>query len=297
MQPHFPIPIPADLEKKFLPGSIVTRFAPSPTGYLHHGHLLHMMYVFGISAKLKGKVVIRIEDHDRSRFRPEYESAILQDLRMLGLADQELSVFDHNPCDFRQSNCDHLYKKALDRLSSHGAHVYACDCSRKDILKRTAQQGGEIRYDGYCRDRGLAYSPDKGIRVQMPEGHVPFDDLFAGRQYQHPAAETGDLLLKDRLGQWTYHFAVVVDDLRHGVNLIIRGKDLLPSTGRQLLLANMLTQSESVPFEYFHHPLITDPEGRKLSKRDFDTDIHHLLQKGESPASLFSSALSMLKIS
>ncbi len=121
---------------------------------------------------------------------------------------------------------------------------------------------------------GAAPGPGRGLRVRLPPSEEQFTDLRLGPQRQTPALQCGDLLLRDRLGNWTYHFAVVVDDLRQGIDLVIRGEDLLDSTGRQLLLARLL--GATPPSAYLHHPLILKPGGAKLSKANRDTSIREL---------------------
>ena len=169
----------------------------------------------------------------------------------------------------RQSDTPAVYEQALDRLRE-STDVYACECSRKDI-------GGE-RYDGRCRERRLEPGSGRGIRVQLPDGDEVFDDALLGRQTQTPAEQCGDLLVRDRDGHWTYQFAVTVDDVRQGVTLVIRGADLVSSTGRQILLARMLGRKNAPVF--LHHPLIHDGRGEKLSKSAGDTGVRELRSAG-----------------
>jgi glutamyl-Q tRNA(Asp) synthetase len=273
-------PMLAEIQKA-LDGHVArTRFAPSPTGYLHMGHVVHALHVWGLAHGLGGQVLLRLENHDRIRCKPEYEVALLEDLEWLGLQpDLGLpSAFRAGACDFRQSDCVAHYEAALADLRARGL-VYACDCSRKRIVARTGeQQAKELRYDGFCRDRGLKDAPGMTLRVALPDEVVVFQDVALGEQTQHPVAQIGDVAIRDNHGHWTYQFAVVCDDFRHGINLIVRGVDILTSTGRQLQLAKLLGQ-ESRPI-YLHHPLLVDAEGRKLSKRDFDADIHSLMLAG-----------------
>ena len=133
------------------------------------------------------------------------------------------------------------------------------------------ETAGEIAYNGRCRNRGLAAGPGRGLRIVVDPGEERFTDLLLGEQRQDPARQCGDLLLKDRVGNWTYQFAVVVDDLYHGVNLVVRGMDLLQSTGRQIRLARML--GRALPPRFAHHPVILKPSGEKLSKADRDASV------------------------
>jgi glutamyl-tRNA synthetase/glutamyl-Q tRNA(Asp) synthetase len=253
---------------------MVTRFAPSPTGYLHLGHVVNAIYVWGVARAAGGRVLLRMEDHDRIRCRPRYEAAILEDLEWLGFEPDE----GLRPL-VRQSDRARVYEEALERLRA-AHHVYACDCSRK-------QMAGE-RYDGRCRDRGLRDAPGCGLRVRIEPGTERFEDLLLGTIEQTPADQCGDLLLRDRDGHWTYQFAVTVDDMLQGITHVIRGADLLASTGRQLRLARMLGRIDAP--EYLHHPLILKPNGEKLSKSSADTGVRELRQAGMTAADVIGLA-------
>jgi glutamyl-Q tRNA(Asp) synthetase len=262
------------LDARQWPSPPVTRYAPSPTGYLHLGHVVNAIYVWGVARVLGGRVRLRLEDHDRIRCRPEFERAILEDLDWLGFVADE----GRDPLD-RQSDRADAYEDALRQLAaSH--HVYACRCSRKEIA-------GE-RYDGRCRARRIPLDAGSGIRVESAPGIERFDDLLLGPLEQDPDSQCGDLLLKDRDGHWTYQFAVVVDDIRQGISLVVRGADLLASTGRQIRLARMLGQAE--PPRYLHHPLILGATGEKLSKAAHDTGIRELRKQGLTPADVIGRA-------
>ena len=247
----------------------VTRFAPSPTG-----HVANAIYTWGVARALGGRVILRIEDHDRIRSRPEYETALLEDLDWLGFEPDEGRV----PV-LRQSDTPEIYRDGLNELR-RTRHVYACDCSRTDI-------GGE-RYVGRCRARGLTDVRGRGVRVRVDPEPVHCHDLLLGALVQVPAEQCGDVLLKDRDGHWTYQFAVTVDDLRQGVTLVIRGADLASSTGRQVLLTRML--GRAVPPLFLHHPLIVDPRGEKLSKSAGDTGVRELRAEGATPLEVIGRA-------
>ena len=269
---------------------VISRFAPSPTGYLHLGHIANACFVWGITHALGGRVILRMEDHDRERCRPEYEAAILEDLDWLGLEPDlgTLDTWQNGATIYRQSDCGSLYQAALDKLIAQG-RAYACDCSRKSLSERRTPGGANLIYDGHCRGRELDFAqPDTSVRFCVTPDTVQFDDLLLGVQVQSPVEQCGDFPLYDRHGNWTYHLAVVVDDLAQGVNLIIRGEDLLDSTGRQEQLAIALGR-ETCPF-IMHHPLIMDAGGRKLSKRDADTGIRELRAAGCSPESVLGKA-------
>ena len=240
---------------------MITRFAPAPTGYLHLGHVFNALQVWGFARQHGGRVLLRIEDHDRARSRPEFERAILEDLEWLGFAA------DGSPV--RQSERGDLYDEQLGRLRDLGL-VYTCACSRSEI-------GGE-RYPGTCRDKGLVPAPGRGIRLRLDPTTERFDDLRLGPQQQRPYEQCGDLLLRERGGNWTYQFAVAVDDWLQGVSHVVRGVDLLESTGRQLQLARLLGRLD--PPLFLHHALLMKTPTQKLSKSDRDTGVRDLRAQG-----------------
>jgi glutamyl/glutaminyl-tRNA synthetase len=254
---------------------MLTRYAPSPTGHLHLGHVVNAVYVWGMARAAGGRVLLRMEDHDRIRCRPEYVSNILHDLEWLGFEPDE----GLHPLG-RQSDRDDVYRDALERLR-HTHHVYACECSRRHIA-------GE-RYDGFCRQRKLEETRGRGLRVHIAEGVETFDDLLLGTVEQEPVRQCGDLLLRDRYGHWTYQFAVTVDDMLQGITDVIRGEDLVSSTGRQLRLRRMLRGIGEPRFA--HHPLILKPGGEKLSKSAADTGVRELRRAGLSPEDVIGRAL------
>ena len=257
---------------------MVTRFAPAPTGFLHLGHVVNAIYVWGIARANGGRVLLRIEDHDRTRSRREYEEAILEDLNWLGFAADEPAV--------RQSKRTTLYEAALEPLRAQDL-VYACECSRSDIAA-ASQPGLELRYPGTCRSKHLPEGPGLGLRVRLAPSVERFDDLGRGPQEQRPSEESGDLLARDRDGNWTYQFAVTVDDHAQGVTHVIRGDDLLSSTGRQIQLARLL--GRDVPPRFLHHALVMKSETRKLSKADRDTSVRDMRAGGRTAAGVIGRA-------
>jgi glutamyl/glutaminyl-tRNA synthetase len=259
-----------------------TRFAPAPTGWLHLGHALNAEYVWNAARERGGEVLLRIEDHDRERCRPEYENGILEDLDWLGYRPDIFSTdaFRAGRCEGRQSDRGQVYLEAFEQLRDRGL-VYACNCTRRRIAS-AADSDGEVRYPGTCRDRGLPIVEGSGWRVRIDSGVERFVDQRLGPREQNPQEQCGDVLIRDRLGNWTYQFAVVVDDMQQKIDTVIRGEDLLPSTGRQLALARLLGRDH--PPAFLHHPLIMKAPGQKLSKSDGDTAIRDLRRKGLTPA-------------
>ncbi|MEZ5419577.1 MAG: glutamate--tRNA ligase family protein, partial [Vicinamibacterales bacterium] len=164
-----------------------------------------------------------------------------------------------------------------------------CACTRRAI---EAAAGGaladELRYPGTCRDLRLPLDDRHGWRVRLPDEAVTFDDAAHGPTTQTPAAQCGDLLALDRLGNWTYQFAATVDDLAMGIDLVIRGDDLCPSTGRQILLARLL--GRETPPVFLHHALVMKSPTQKLSKSDGDTGVRDLRAAGWSAARVIGQA-------
>jgi glutamyl-tRNA synthetase/glutamyl-Q tRNA(Asp) synthetase len=268
-----------------------TRFAPAPTGFLHLGHLVNAIHVWGLAQRYGGAVVLRIEDHDLTRCRPEYEEALLEDLEWLGFVPDESSVasFRRGATPYRQSDNGDAYRAAITTLEEQQL-VYPCTCSRRDILRAVGPvaEGEEPRYPGTCRVRGLAADVTRARRVILKPERIVFHDLRLGAQEQTPAEDCGDVLVCDRFGHWTYQFAVTVDDRDQRIDVVIRGEDLLSSTGRQILISRALGRTQAPA--YFHHTLLRTPEGRKLSKAAGDTSLRELRAAGATAAQLIGDA-------
>jgi glutamyl-Q tRNA(Asp) synthetase len=264
---------------------LITRFAPAPTGWLHLGHVLNAEYVWKRAEALSGRVLLRIEDHDRSRSREVFEAGILDDLDWLGYRPDifPTDAYRAGRCDGRQSDRDHIYREAFDLLREQGL-VYACECSRRvagiaaQVTSLPTGEPAELRYHGLCRDKRLPLSEGFGWRVRMAPGIEEFHDERLGLQRQNPEEQCGDVLLRDRHGNWTYQFAVTVDDWRQGVDYVIRGIDLLASTGRQIRIARLLGRAQ--PPTFLHHSLIMKTPEQKLCKSDGDTGVRDLRARG-----------------
>jgi glutamyl-tRNA synthetase/glutamyl-Q tRNA(Asp) synthetase len=273
---------------------IVSRFAPAPTGLLHLGHVVNAIYVWGLTRAAAGTVLLRIEDHDRQRSRPEFDRAIIEDLAWLGFEADRPAV--------RQSARVGIYDAALGRLRAAGL-VYACECSRRGVEMAAAggpgaspgsrfgdgdQGDAERRYPGTCAMKGLRERAGLAVRIRLAPTVERFDDLRHGPQAQRPADQCGDLVARDREGNWSYQFAVTVDDCEQGVTLVIRGDDLLASTGRQLQLARLLGRGQ--PPLFLHHALVMKSPTQKLSKADGDTSVRDLRAAGLTAAQVIAMA-------
>jgi glutamyl/glutaminyl-tRNA synthetase len=383
--PSRPAPAGAEVAERIaarVNGPLLTRFAPAPTGALHLGHVVNAIYVWGLARALGGRVLLRIEDHDRQRSRAAHERALLDDLDWLGFdadvypsecyrrdadlfgprdadhadlfgsrdadradllgsrdadradllgsrdadradllgardadhadllgspdADRAdlLGARDADHADLlgspdadradllgaphgRQSERDAVYRAALAPLIGAGL-IYGCCCSRGDLAAFSISPSGERCYPGTCRGAALALDDGVSWRVRMTPGTESFDDAVLGAQQQDPSSQCGDVLLRDRLGNWTYQCAATIDDHVQGVTLVVRGEDLLQSTGRQIRLARLL--GRTTPAVFAHHPLIMKSAAQKLSKADGDTGVGDLRREGWSAAEIIGYA-------
>ncbi|ATQ57140.1 tRNA glutamyl-Q(34) synthetase GluQRS [Paracoccus yeei] len=272
----------------------VTRFAPSPTGPLHLGHAYAALVAASLAAP--GRFLLRIEDIDQSRCRPEYEAMIAEDLHWLGLG-WPLPVM-------RQSDRLPAYRAALDRLTALGL-TYPCHCRRADIRAALSapQEGAPVIgpdgpvYPGTCRHRSMAEAgPGDAIRLNAAAalahlnlGEIAFEDenIAPGIPHRLSAADfvagVGDVVLARRGMGTSYHLSVVVDDAAQGITLVTRGKDLLDSTHIHVLLQRLLDLP--VP-RYHHHRLIRDAAGKRLAKRDDARALRLYRAEGATPADI-----------
>jgi glutamyl/glutaminyl-tRNA synthetase len=237
-------------------------------------------------------VILRIEDHDRQRSRKNWEGQLLDDLDWLGFAPDVYTTdaYRRGPCDGRQSERDDVYRRALAPLIGQGL-VYGCRCTRATHVGEPSSSGhgtAERRYPGTCREAGIPLADDVGWRLRLEPGTETFDDGVMGLQQQDPSVQCGDVLLRDRLGNWTYQCAAAIDDAVQGVTLVVRGQDLLASTGRQIRLARLIGREAQASF--VHHSLLMKSPTQKLSKSDADTGIRDLRAAGWTPERIIARA-------
>ncbi len=257
---------------------IVTRFAPSPTGFLHLGHAYSALF----SEAAGDRFVLRIEDIDHTRCRPEFEEAIYEDLAWLGLGWEE-------PVR-RQSEHFADYEAALEKLKS-GGFLYPCFCTRKEIQNAASAPHGPEGpiYPGTCRrlgesdrDARIAAGDPYALRLDIEKARAATGELFWNANQAEPE-RLGDVVLARRDISTSYHLAVTVDDAIQGITLVTRGEDLLESTHVHRLLQALLDLP--VP-EWRHHPLITDDSGRRFAKRDQGVTLRSLRESGKSAADI-----------
>lgn len=271
---------------------LATRFAPSPTGRLHLGHAFSAIQAHDVARERGGRFLLRIEDIDGTRSRPEHVQAILDDLAWLGLEWNGDVTFQSQRLD--------LYQAALDRLKAAGL-VYPCFCTRAKIAREIAAAGSAPHgpdgpvYPGICR--GLS---DEERATRMAEPHawrldmeralaaaatvtpmLAWHDEIAGSQIAEPAT-FGDVVLARKDAPSSYHLAVTVDDATQGVTHVVRGRDLFAATHVHRLLQALLGLPTPV---YRHHPLLTDADGRRLAKRHGAPSLESLRLSGvDGPA-------------
>lgn len=263
------------------------RFAPSPSGRMHLGNLFCALLSW-LSVKSRGgEWILRIEDLDTARCRPDYARQVEEDLRWLGLAWDEGGSTGGPDAPYFQSERTALYEAALERLREMG-RVYPCFCTRAQRLAASAphRSDGVVLYSGRCRHltpaerETLSAQRAPAWRVQVPEETVSFRDQIQGDYAQNLAAECGDFILRRSDGVYAYQLAVVVDDAFQGVTQVVRGSDLLDSAPRQLWLQSKLGLPHP---EYGHVPLLLSPDGRRLAKRDRDLELSQLKERFTAP--------------
>ena len=260
------------------------RFAPSPSGRMHLGNLFCALLSY-LSVKSRGgEWILRIEDLDTARCRPEYARQVEEDLRWLGLAWDEGGSAGGPDAPYFQSQRTALYEAALARLRGMGL-VYPCFCTRAQLHAASAphREDGLTVYPGTCRGltaediaRREAAGRKGALRLRVPEETVTFTDGHLGEVTEYLPTDCGDFLLRRSDGLFAYQLAVVVDDAAMGITEVVRGADLLSSTPRQLLLYELLGWEAP---EFFHFPLLLSPDGRRLSKRDGDLGLASLRER------------------
>lgn len=278
---------------------IVTRFAPSPTGYLHLGHAFAALTAFDTATRAGGRFVLRIEDIDTARCRLDFEQAIFEDLRWLGLV-WTMPVL-------RQSARTQAYRAALKRLDEMG-FTYPCFCTRKEIVEEIArsveaphaqaESDGPL-YPGTCRALPLHVSRERmatepyALRLDVTKAAKQVGRLIFHEKGTGPGGERGvvvadptrqgDIVLARKDMPAAYHLAVVVDDAYQGVTLVTRGNDLFAATPVQRLLQTLLGLPAPT---YAHHRLILDDNGKKFSKRDQSVTLRAMRAEGVTPGEI-----------
>ena len=237
---------------------VITRFAPSPTGHLHLGGARTALFSWLYAKSLEGKCLLRIEDTDRERSKPEYTDSIINSFKWMGITFDEDIVY--------QSHNLSLHKQAVEELLAKG-DAYHCHCSQERLEKVRADQqkaGEKPKYDGKCRELGLEVNNSSVVRFKNPEGgSVSFSDIVKG-DITILNSEMDDLVILRSNGTPTYNLSVVVDDMEMGVTHVIRGDDHINNTPRQINITKALGGEEII---FGHVPMILGEDGKRMSKR------------------------------
>ena len=245
------------------------RFAPSPSGYMHLGNAFSALLAWLSARSSGGKFFLRLEDLDRRCENPEFSETLLKDLRWLGID------WDGEP--LVQTGRSDAYEHALHKIAER-ADVYPCFCTRADLHAASAPHAsdGTPIYAGTCYGMSEEAVSSRmrlrkpALRLHVADRVIKFTDGNRGEYSQNLMSECGDFVLRRSDGVFAYQLACVVDDIASGVTQVVRASDLLSSTPRQLLLYELLGAG---PPQFYHHPLLLAPDGRRLSKRDADLEI------------------------
>lgn len=270
---------------------LLTRFAPTPSGYLHLGNAFSFIITW-LTARLQdGKILLRIDDLDNERFRPEYLDDIFYSLEWLGL-DYDLGPF--GVADFHARWSQHrrieLYRQALNRLQPH---LFACTCSRK-TLQQTSPDG---QYRGNCIGKDIPFeTPQTALRLFTPPARtVLFRQAGKNKPLQAlPYEYLRHPVLRRKDGLPAYQLASVTDDCLFGVNWVVRGADLFASTVAQVYIAECLQEPHFGQITFLHHPLLTDANGAKLSKSAGSRALKTLAEREKTPARIYTSLSALL---
>lgn len=268
------------------------RFAPSPSGEMHLGNIWTALLAWLAVRSAGGIMVLRMEDLDPDRSRPQYARQIMADLHWLGLDWDEGPDIGGPYAPYTQDERRDCYEAAVRQLTEQGA-VYPCYCSRADLhAAAQAPHAGEteLRYAGTCRQlsgRDIQKREQRGrqpsLRVRVPDRVIAYHDVLQGEVQQNVEAACGDFLIRRADGVHAYQLAVVVDDALMAVTQVVRGADLMSSTPRQLLLYEMLGHN---PPDFAHVPLLYGQDGHRLSKRQQSLSLAAMKQQGISPEAI-----------
>lgn len=271
----------------------VSRLAPTPSGYLHLGNAVNFVLTWLLTRRAGGTLHLRIDDLDRQRLRPAYLDNIFRTIEWLGLD------YDHGPsgpADFEAnfSQLHHLaeYQQLLNELRQVPGLLYACRCSRTDI-----QRHGGHHPDATCQAQRLPLeTPEAAWRAHVPAGtDVTFSDLWQQQLKVPLTTDMGDFVVRKKDGVAAYQIASVVDDVRLGTTLIVRGLDLLPSTAAQLWLARQAESTATFTRTQFaHHTLVPGPDGAKLSKSTQASAQRGIMAEAGSPRVVYAAVARLL---
>lgn len=270
------------------------RLAPTPSGFLHQGNAFNFLLNWLYAKQLGTNILLRIDDLDATRSRVEYVTDIFETLHWLKI-DWDLGP--KNVIDFQQNWSQSLrlpnYQQQLERLIAKGL-IFACDCSRKSLQ----EAGAAGAYPGICENKNLPLNENFAWRVRVPSDTIiKISDVKEGMLEVNLSAAMGSFVIKTRDGIPAYQLASLCDDVQFGVTHVIRGADLLASTAAQLYLAEILELQQFKNIQFYHHPLLTDLEGNKLSKSAGSLSLQHLRANHYTPSDLLQELAIWMGIS
>lgn len=268
------------------PPILRSRFAPTPSGYLHLGNAFSFLLTWLLVRREGGELLLRIDDIDADRKRPEYVQDIFDTLHWLNLS---YHIGPANPEDFEKNWSQHkrigLYETALQKLRDVPGTLFACTCSRAQLA-----QSGSSAYPGTCVSKHLPLNtPDAALRLFVDHTIKVTMDCGIATICDYPLGKnTGSFVVRRRNGLPAYQLASLCDDLHFGINAVVRGKDLCDSTAQQLYLAQCLEEQAFAKALFVHHPLLKDENGSKLSKSEGALALRTLRQNGKTAAAIYT---------
>jgi len=271
-----------------------TRIAPTPSGYLHLGNILSFAITASLAARTGAKILLRIDDFDRERTNKLYVQDIFDTLDFLEIPwDEGPKNLKEYELEYSQVHREEIYKRALQQLKNSG-RLFACTCSRAQVV--TA--GAESVYQGTCRNRNIPLDTEN-VCWRINTDHtkeLEVKTLGGASKKAGLPPPMHDFIVRRKDGFPAYQLISVLDDIHFGVDLVVRGDDLWPSTLAQLYLASALGQKAFPDTTFYHHPLLINTNGEKLSKSEGDTSVHDLRKQHKKPADIYALIATMLGI-
>ncbi|BDD09892.1 glutamyl-Q tRNA(Asp) synthetase [Fulvitalea axinellae] len=269
----------------------VGRIAPTPSGFLHVGNAYSFVLTWLLVRSSGGELILRVDDIDTARYRREYLEDIFETLDWLGLdMDKGPSSVREFEEKYSQSLRLDEYGEALQTLKNEG-RIFPCGCSRKRI-KEDSVDG---QYPGTCREKTVGFDNSQTAwRVKTEDRGILVEDAVSGELSVNLHEKMRDFVVRKKDGMPAYQLVSLVDDIREGVNLVVRGADLLESTAAQLFLAEILALDSFREASFYHHPLLLDASGEKLSKSQGSLSLKYIRENGGTAKSVFGKAAKSL---
>jgi len=270
-----------------------TRIAPTPSGFLHLGNIYSFAITAALARKTGAKILLRIDDFDRERTNMACVQDIFDTLNFLEIPwDEGPRNMQEYEQQYSQVHRMDLYNKALQQLRESG-HLFACTCSRADVLKLNA----DSIYTGTCREKNIPLDAENvSWRIRTNDADEISVKTLDGIVMATFPKEMTDFIVRKKDGFPAYQLISVIDDIHFGADLVVRGDDLWPSTLAQLYLSSFLEKNTFTDTTFYHHPLINDDKGLKLSKSEGATSIHYLRKDGKKPAEVYALIAAALNI-